>query len=107
MKQISTSYEKHIASILFLFLLSTFQLIAQSHSVKRLGIEQGLSNNYVVSITQDKQGFLWFATEEGLNKFDGTRFTTYYKNDLTQDNQGITGNELNRVYADTKHPIIG
>lgn len=74
--------KKHIASILFLFLLSTFQLIAQSHSVKRLGIEQGLSNNYVVSITQDKQGFLWFATEEGLNKFDGTRFTTYYKNDL-------------------------
>ena len=73
--------KKHIASILFLFLLSTFQLIAQSHSVKRLGIEQGLSNNYVVSITQDKQGFLWFATEEGLNKFDGTRFTTYYKND--------------------------
>lgn len=71
--------KKHIASILFLFLLSTFQLIAQSHSVKRLGIEQGLSNNYVVSITQDKQGFLWFATEEGLNKFDGTRFITYYK----------------------------
>ncbi len=98
--------KKHIASILFLFLLSTFQLIAQSHSVKRLGIEQGLSNNYVVSITQDKQGFLWFATEEGLNKFDGTRFTTYYKNDLTQNNQGITGNELNRVYADTKRPII-
>ena len=49
--------KKHIASILFLFLLSTFQLIAQSHSVKKLGIEQGLSNNYVVSITQDKQGF--------------------------------------------------
>ena len=98
--------KKHIASILFLFLLSTFQLIAQSHSVKRLGIEQGLSNNYVVSITQDKQGFLWFATEEGLNKFDGTRFTTYYKNDLAQNNQGITGNELNRVYADTKRPII-
>lgn len=98
--------KKHIASILFLFLLSTFQLIAQSHSVKRLGIEQGLSNNYVVSITQDKQGFLWFATEEGLNKFDGTRFITYYKNDLAHNNQGITGNKLNRVYADTKRPII-
>ena len=98
--------KKHIASILFLFLLSTFQLIAQSHSVKRLGIEQGLSNNYVISITQDKQGFLWFATEEGLNKFDGTRFITYYKNDLAHNNQGITGNELNRIYADTKRPII-
>lgn len=106
MKQISTSYEKHIASTLFLSLLSILQLTAQSHSVKRLGIEQGLSNNYVVSITQDKQGFLWFATEEGLNKFDGTRFITYYKNDLPHNNQGITGNELNRVYADSKRPII-
>ena len=98
--------KKHIASTLFLSLLSILQLTAQSHSVKRLGIEQGLSNNYVVSITQDKQGFLWFATEEGLNKFDGTRFITYYKNDLSHNNQGITGNELNRVYADSKRPII-
>ena len=98
--------KKHIASTLFLSLLSILQLTAQSHSVKRLGIEQGLSNNYVVSITQDKQGFLWFATEEGLNKFDGTRFITYYKNDLPHNNQGITGNELNRVYADSKRPII-
>ena len=98
--------KKHIASTLFLSLLSILQLTAQSHSVKKLGIEQGLSNNYVVSITQDKQGFLWFATEEGLNKFDGTRFITYYKNDLPHDNQGITGNELNRVYADSKRPII-
>ena len=55
--------------------------MAQPYIIKRLGIEQGLSNNYVVGITQDKQGFLWFATEEGLNKFDGTRFITYYKND--------------------------
>jgi len=98
--------KKYIASTLFLSLLSILQLTAQSHSVKKLGIEQGLSNNYVVSITQDKQGFLWFATEEGLNKFDGTRFITYYKNDLPHNNQGITGNELNRVYADSKRPII-
>lgn len=98
--------KKHIA-ITFLFaLLSASMLTAQSYTVKRLGIEQGLSNNYVVSIAQDKQGFLWFATEEGLNKFDGTRFITYYKNDPSRDNQGITGNELNRVYADTKRPII-
>ena len=98
--------KKHIASTLVLSLLSIFQLAAQTYSVKRLGIEQGLSNNYVVSITQDKQGFLWFATEEGLNKFDGTRFITYYKNDPSQNSQGITGNELNRVYADTKRPVI-
>ena len=58
--------------IIFTFLYS------QNHYVKQLGIEQGLSNNYVVNITQDKDGFLWFATEEGLNKFDGSRFINYY-----------------------------
>ena len=97
--------KKHIASTVFLSLLSILQLTAQSHSVKRLGIEQGLSNNYVVSITQDKQGFLWFATEEGLNKFDGTRFITYYKNDLPHNNQGITGNELNHSTVKKRYPL--
>ena len=100
---------KHIAfGILFLFLslLSVSRLIAQPYSVKRLGIEQGLSNNYVVSIAQDKQGFLWFATEEGLNKFDGTRFITFYKNDPSKNSQSITGNELNRIYADPERPIV-
>lgn len=88
--------------LVFLFVLCiSLSLRAQLQVVQRLGIEQGLSNNYVVSIAEDKHGFLWFATEEGLNKFDGTRFTTYLK-----DNQGITGNELNHLYADPIRPII-
>lgn len=97
--------KRHLVFLLF-FLLASPCLVAQPFTIKRLGIEQGLSNNYVVSITQDKQGFLWFATEEGLNKFDGTRFITYYKNDPSRHNQGITGNELNRIYADAERPII-
>lgn len=93
--------KKHATSLLLL-LLSSLLLTAQPYTLKRLSIEQGLSNNYVVSITQDKQGFLWFATEEGLNKFDGTRFITYYKN----THNSITGNELNCVYASPTQPII-
>ena len=58
-----------------------------------------------MSITQDKQGFLWFATEEGLNKFDGTRFITYYKEEHLLLSS-ITGNELNEVYADPVQPVI-
>ena len=80
--------------------LSTF-LYSQNYYIKQLGIEQGLSNNYVVSITQDKEGFLWFATEEGLNKFDGNRFINYYKH-----THHISGNELNCIFADPAKPII-
>ena len=60
-----------LTSLVLIF--SSF-LYSQNYYVKQLGIEQGLSNNSVVNITQDKDGFLWFATEEGLNKFDGNRF---------------------------------
>lgn len=90
----------------FLLLLSATLAAAHPYLIQRLGIEQGLSNNYVISITQDKQGFLWFATEEGLNKFDGTRFITYYKNELSSPVSSITGNELNEVFADPIQPII-
>ena len=90
----------------FFLLLSATFAAAHPYLIQRLGIEQGLSNNYVLSITQDKQGFLWFATEEGLNKFDGTRFITYYKEEQSSSVQSITGNELNEVYADPVQPVI-
>lgn len=80
-------------------------LPAQLYTVNQLGIEEGLSNNHVVSIAQDKKGFLWFATEEGLNKFDGIRFIPYYKEESTAW-QSITGNELNCLLDDPVDSIL-
>lgn len=65
------------------------------------GTFQQLCDQY----SQDKAGFLWFATEEGLNKFDGTRFITYYKNETPND-YGITGNELNCLLDDSVDSIL-
>ena len=39
--------------------------------------DDGLSNNTVRGIVQDRQGYLWFGTEDGLNRYDGYTFTTY------------------------------
>ena len=89
---------------ILLFLLFPVWMSAQPYSVKRLGVIEGLSNNNVLSITQDKQGFLWFATEEGLNKFDGTRFLSFYKG--IPDKLSITGNELNRVLDDPVDSVL-
>ncbi len=88
-------------TILCTLILLSLHLHAQSYFITQLGIEQGLSNNNVMSITQDKDGFLWFATEEGLNKFDGSRFINYYKH-----MNRISGNELNHIYADPEEPVI-
>nr|WP_320037922.1 two-component regulator propeller domain-containing protein [uncultured Bacteroides sp.] len=97
--------KNRLIQILYLILVSLPTIsAAQPYSIKRLGVELGLSNNNVVSITQDKLGFLWFATEEGLNKFNGSRFINYYK--YSTQSPSISGNELNRVYADKVDSII-
>jgi diguanylate cyclase (GGDEF)-like protein len=43
----------------------------------RLSLEEGLSQTTVNAILQDRRGFLWIATEDGLNRFDGYEFTVY------------------------------
>ena len=68
---------KHLT--LFACLFCILECWSQTYTVKRLGLEDGLSNNYVVDIAEDKNGYLWFATEEGLNKLEGTEFTAFYK----------------------------
>lgn len=107
LEHINNVYTFYIMKKIFLLcaLWWPVMLLAQSYAVKQLGVEKGLSNNYVVSIAQDKLGFLWFATEEGLNKFDGTRFLTYFKNETGQG-QGITGNELNCLLDDPKDSVL-
>jgi len=45
-----------------------------------LTTEQGLSQSTVTAILQDRQGFMWFGTLEGLNKYDGYNFTVYKPN---------------------------
>lgn len=71
-----------------------------ANAIKVLGYQEGLSSSYVQAITQDKFGFLWFATEEGLNRFDGTNFQTFYKTN------GMSGNQLNCVADDPERPIM-
>lgn len=89
--------------VVFICLMGHIVALAQKYQVRPLDLEQGLSCNYVVSIAQDKYGFLWFATEEGLNRFDGNSFFTYYKQ---RDRQGISSSELNCVIDDAKEPVV-
>ncbi len=43
-----------------------------------MSIEHGLSQSLVSSMVEDDKGFLWFATQEGLNRYDGYEFKKYY-----------------------------
>lgn len=65
----------------FVFVISLlFALCAQAHEhyvIQHYSIKDGMSQNTVMAILQDKQGFMWFGTWDGLNRFDGYTFETY------------------------------
>lgn len=67
--------------IISLCLLSLFSLIpCYSQKAKVVGIEEGLSNNTVTSIYKDQNGFMWFGTIDGLDRYDGYSFKIFKNN---------------------------
>jgi signal transduction histidine kinase/ligand-binding sensor domain-containing protein/DNA-binding response OmpR family regulator len=75
----------------------------QELSFRQLSVNDGLSQNSAVSVTQDQEGFLWIATQEGLNRYDGNEFRIYGRKfiDITQE----THLQLGKVFADSKNRI--
>ncbi len=65
---------------------------------ERLSTASGLSQSSVYKIIQDKQGFLWFATGDGLNRYDGHNFKIY-RNDPS-DPTTLSGSEIFTVAQD-------
>lgn len=65
-----------LATIPFLFI--TNRLSAQEKKFHHFTTSEGLSYNTIYDIDQDQQGFLWIATGEGLNRYDGYGFKQYY-----------------------------
>lgn len=76
-------------------LLFPISIFSQVKISEHLDIKDGLSNNYIMDIIQDKQGFIWIATESGLNRFDGRNFTVF-----TKKNSDLVSNELNTMLYD-------
>ncbi|GAB3662084.1 hybrid sensor histidine kinase/response regulator transcription factor [Echinicola sediminis] len=70
-----------------------------------LDVESGLSHNYVNSIEQDSLGFIWVATLEGLNRYDGQHFTVYRKNNR-QPELGPADNYVQHVRLDHSKQLL-
>src|SRR5688572_1267431 len=87
--------------IFFLLLASTWPVFLHSQhaniSFEHYDIEKGLSAP-VTRIAQDKFGFLWFGTTDGLNRFDGNRFIVY--RNIPGDSTSIPSNIINALHVD-------
>jgi ligand-binding sensor domain-containing protein len=70
----------------------------QGLKFERLSLEHRLSQSSVLCILQDRKGFLWFGTQDGLNKYDGYRFTVY-KHEAS-DSTSLSENYVEALYED-------
>ncbi|MDE0772237.1 MAG: triple tyrosine motif-containing protein [Salibacteraceae bacterium] len=92
---------KNSAVIVALILFFAGSINAQNDaSFYHLDVRDGLSQNSVYDITQDRQGFIWVATEFGLNRWDGKTFMHYLHKD--GDSNSMSNNFLNCIYEDSK-----
>jgi len=91
--------------ILFCAFISCFQLFAKNKPIlfRTLSIDDGLSQNTVWTITQDKNNKMWIGTGDGLNRYDGYAFTTYYH--IPNDSLSIADNNIRSLCTDEKGVI--
>jgi signal transduction histidine kinase/ligand-binding sensor domain-containing protein/DNA-binding response OmpR family regulator len=95
-------YISRKTTIILMFLAVNFSNIYGQKSIdfNYINGENGLSENVVNSIVQDSKGFIWFATNDGLNKYDGYSIT-HYKYD-SNSNKGLSSSVLESLLVSKK-----
>ena len=91
---------KYIYIFLSYLLITYLNAPAQTGQINftSLSTRDGLLSNSVNAILKDRYGLMWFATDDGLNKFDGTNFTIYRYN--PGDSTSLRTNEVLALHED-------
>ena len=84
--------------LLLFTLMYSFSVFAQTGTFYTT--DNVLSNSLINSIYQDSRNYIWIATEDGLNKFDGVRFTVYRNN--KDDRSSLKNNYIRTLFEDSK-----
>lgn len=72
---------------------------AQEYSYVQYTVQNGLAGSTVYNAVQDKDGFIWFATETGLSRFDGSHFKNFSSKD------GLPDDEIVNLFVDSKNRV--
>jgi signal transduction histidine kinase/ligand-binding sensor domain-containing protein/DNA-binding response OmpR family regulator len=104
-KFLNESFAFSLAKLLFksfLIILLVLPIYPQQSPLKfkKLTSNEGLSQNFVSAIYQDKNGFMWFGTKDGLNRYDGYEFKVYRHNPF--DTTSLSGNYISTLFEDSK-----
>ena len=85
-------------SILFCLLLHFWILSADGYYCKHIGIENGLSQSAITTMTYDSRGSLWIGTRFGLNEYKNGRFRIF----LDDETSGLKGNYIYFLHCDSR-----
>lgn len=86
--------------LLFIFVGSaSVQAQGEDFKFERYGVQEGLSQGTVWDILQDSKGFWWFATSDGLNRYDGYEFHTYHHHE-EEGASSLTSGDIRKLYLD-------
>ena len=81
-------------------LVFPFSIYSQPSKFIKYSNQIGLSSNNQRCIIQDKEGFIWIGTGDGLNRFDGRTFKVYRK--IQDDTSSLRSNVINCLFTDSK-----
>ena len=106
---ISMKSNLRIEKFIGLLLMSFFCLTAQNMMAQRSKLfnsDNQLSSSLATQVFQDSNGFIWIATRNGLNVYDGYNFTVIRK--TKEDNRGLSSNYINCITQDAQgHILLG
>lgn len=74
-----------------------------AYTVRHYSVEDGLSQRTVMSILQDKQGYIWLGTWDGLNRFDGYNFQVFRA--MTDNQESSVYNRVDIIYEDEQEQL--
>ena len=85
------------------FCFAVAQCQQASYYFKNYQVQNGLSSNTITSILQDKKGFMWFGSRNGLNRFDGNVFRLF--GNKLGDSTSIGSNSIFSLYEDRNEKL--
>lgn len=91
--------KKHFL-LLFIFHLASFSIKLYSQTGRLYTTDYELSNSLINTIYQDSRNFIWIATEDGLNKYDGVKFTVY--RNQKGNPHSLKNNYVRSLFEDSK-----
>jgi ligand-binding sensor domain-containing protein/signal transduction histidine kinase len=83
--------------------LSAYAEIPRTLHFEQLSVKQGLAQESITAITQDRTGFMWFGSQNGLSRFDGYRFTVF--RNIPNDASSLADNWIQCLYVDESNRL--